>query len=88
MARSLAERLPETARGQAWIEQFDEPDRELARKLEQSLVLVSGIEFERQLSGLLTTTASDAAGPVAFFAVREWPDPTAPYLHETQVRTQ
>jgi hypothetical protein len=84
VARSLAQRLPETAHGQAWIEQFDKPDHELARQLLESLTLVSGIEFERQLVSLLSETALKAAGPAAFFAVREWPDPSCPYLNENK----
>lgn len=82
MGRSLALRLSEAVRGQEWVNQFDLDDRELARQLLESLVLVSGIEFERQLVSLLTATAQEAAGPSAFFAVREWPDPSVPYLKE------
>lgn len=84
MARSLALRLSETARGQGWINQFDLPDHELARQLLESLVLVSGIEFERQLISLLTDTAQEAGGPSAFFAVREWPASSIPYLKEDE----
>jgi hypothetical protein len=84
VARSLAQRLPETANGQAWINQFDKADHELARQLLESLTLVSGIEFERQLVSLLSETALNATGPAAFFAVREWPDPSCPYLNENE----
>ena len=84
LARLLALRLSETARGQDSINQFDLPDRELAPRLLDSLVLVSGIEFERQLVSLLTETARNAAGPASFSPVREWPDPSDPYLRENE----
>lgn len=84
LPRSLALRLSETARGQDWINQFDLSDRELARQLLESLVLVSGIEFERQLVSILTVTAQSSGGPAAFFAVREWPDPSFTYLKEDE----
>lgn len=84
MARSLAQRLPETAHGQDWIDQFDKADHELARQLLEALVLVSGTEFERQLAVCLSETALKATGPTAFFAVREWPDPSNPYLDEDE----
>lgn len=84
LARSLAHRLSETIRGQNWIKQFDLSDRELARRFLESLILISGIEFERQLASLLKDTAQEAAGPTAFFAVREWSDPTIPYLKEVE----
>ncbi|KFC62350.1 hypothetical protein FG93_06050 [Bosea sp. LC85] len=84
MTRTLSQRLPETARGQDWINQFDTADHELARRLLESLVLVSGIEFERQLASLLSETALKATGPTAFFAVREWPDSSLSYLYADQ----
>ncbi|AMA60047.1 phosphoribosyltransferase-like protein [Bradyrhizobium sp. CCGE-LA001] len=83
MTRSLALRLPDTADGQAWINQFDALDRELARQLLESLVLVSSLEFERRLISLLASTAQGAAGPTAFFAAREW-DGAGPYLMEDE----
>jgi hypothetical protein len=84
MIRPLALRLPETQHGRDWINQFDKLDQDLARQMLESLVLVSGIEFERQLAHLLDETARNAAGPTAFFAVREWPDPSTPYLKEDE----
>lgn len=84
LARSLALRLSETARGHAWINQFDLQDRDIARQLLESLVLVSGIEFERRLVSLLAKVAQNGTGPSAIFAVREWSDPSVSYLSENE----
>lgn len=70
-----------TERGSAWIGQFDAGDRELARILLDSLMLVSHSSFERGLIKAITNQAKFIEGPVALFATREW-NPTAPYFPE------
>jgi hypothetical protein len=71
MPTPLARALAHTARGQAWITQFDDDDREIAQRVLDALTLISHSAFERSLTGLIETRAKSMAGPVALFATRE-----------------
>lgn len=68
-----------TARGIAWVDQFDAPDREPARTLIEALTLVSHSAFERGLTKTINRLAEQISGPVALYATREW-DATEPYF--------
>lgn len=68
-----------TARGIAWIDQFDPLDRESARALLEALTLVSHNAFERGLTKTINRVAEKAGGPIALYATREW-DPDEPYF--------
>jgi len=59
-----------TARGTAWLNSFDEPDRPLVRELTGALSLVSLTEFERSLANLILDVAS-RSGTVALYSARE-----------------
>lgn len=60
-----------TLQGEAWLANFDEVDRGVARELAGSLSLVSLNEFERRLECLVSEQAAAIDGPVALFAIRE-----------------
>jgi hypothetical protein len=78
---NYANELAVTARGAAWLEQFDVSDRETARELLDSLTLISHNEFERALTALVSYVASKLDGPVALFATREF-EPTEPFFQK------
>lgn len=80
-ANNVALRLPNTQAGQAWLDQFDEEDRELAKRLLSALTLVSQSAFERALQRLLLAEAAEIDGPVALYATRELA-PDADYFHD------
>ncbi|PZO71584.1 MAG: hypothetical protein DI636_03400 [Pelagerythrobacter marensis] len=70
-AADIALRLPNTLAGQAWLDQFDAEDRELAIRLLSTLTLVSQTAFERALQTLILAEATEIDGPVALYATRE-----------------
>lgn len=70
-ANDIALRLPNTQAGQAWLDQFDAEDRELAMRLLGALTLVSHSAFERALQTLILAEAAEIDGSVALYATRE-----------------
>lgn len=70
-ANDVALRLPNTRAGQAWLDQFDAEDRQLAMRLLSALTLVSQSAFERALQTLILAEAAEIDGPVALYATRE-----------------
>ncbi|MBB5217187.1 phosphoribosyltransferase-like protein [Parapusillimonas granuli] len=63
-----------TARGEQWLNNFDEADRPIARDLTASLTLVSHNEFERGLISLVHQVAHELRGPIGLYGVREIDD--------------
>jgi len=72
-----------TEAGKAWVDQMDESDRALARRLLDALTLVSHTEFERSLIETISAEADKFHGPVALFATREMTG--QPYLDVAEV---
>jgi hypothetical protein len=70
-----------TGRGRDWLAQFDYGDRENARRLIDSLTLVSHSEFERALADLILAHAAAVEGPIALYATREM-DPARSYFDQ------
>jgi hypothetical protein len=66
-----AKNLLLTDRGEKWLAQFSDEDKNTARQLTSSLRLISSSEFERRLVRLIEETAQKEAGYVALFVVRE-----------------
>ncbi len=66
--------LDASAEAKAWLQQFDDPDVPVAQDLLQSLVLVSTGEFSGSLTSQMQTLVTNAAAPVAVYAIREVED--------------
>lgn len=60
-----------TARGKAWLAQFELEDQPLAEQLVNRLTLVSHSFFERTMLRLIEHCAAPIDGPIALYAVRE-----------------
>ena len=60
-----------TERGEQWLRNFDEADRNIARDLAATLALISHNEFERGLASLVLEVAQTINGPVALYGARE-----------------
>lgn len=68
--------LSSTDAGRSWLQNFDEIDRPIAKKLLDSLLLVNASEFNTAMVGLLTSVASGArerGEKIALYAEREVP---------------
>lgn len=59
-----AKNLLLTDRGEKWLAQFSDEDKNTARQLTSSLRLISSSEFERRLVRLIEETAQKEAGYV------------------------
>lgn len=68
-----------TKRGLKWLAQFKLEEQEVARKIVDSLTLVSHSEFERSIQAILEREVAEKKGPVAFFVIREV-DPDQSYF--------
>ena len=64
-------KLIHTQQGKKWLSQFKPIDQEIAFLIANNLTLVSHTEFERNLLTKLEEIASNVAGTVGFFAIRE-----------------
>ncbi|WP_425408005.1 phosphoribosyltransferase-like protein [Hyphococcus sp.] len=63
--------LTHTEQGKKWLTQFEPLDQEIAISVANSLTLVSHTEFERNLVSKFEGIASEVAGAIGFYAVRE-----------------
>jgi hypothetical protein len=71
--------LRETETAEAWLNQFDPPDRQYASLLLETLELVPTAKLEQALARLVAAeVAGVKEGSVALFAVREIPTPKMP----------
>jgi hypothetical protein len=66
-----SKKLVHTKQGRGWLEQFDLRDQNMAIAIANNLVLISHIEFERNLLQTLEEVASGVEGCIGFFAIRE-----------------
>jgi len=73
-----------TPRCKDWLTQFDARDQETAKRLVDSLTLVSHSAFERGLTKLIQGHADELDGPVALFASREI-DPNVSLFQQAEV---
>jgi len=60
-----------TERGQKWLNNFQDEDKQFARILVSHLMLISEIEFERELIKRIEIEAARHKGCIALFGVRE-----------------
>ncbi|MBA5686320.1 phosphoribosyltransferase-like protein [Rugamonas apoptosis] len=60
-----------TERGEQWVSNFRDVDKQLARELVSNLTLVSATEFERSLIQKIENYAQGKEGKIALFGARE-----------------